>query len=219
MKGQLLFRNWNWRFACPNPFTLTLQTWCRDSAQSNSSESGIGRFSRELRLVFRSVITKGQPAGKEESLKTCMNRFSSKHQLYYLSLHSCSPVLSSHRQHKQLSRRPMEAIPTSPLRRGTTPFRLSPWALGTQQLVRFRCLASPPVTSTPLLARDRLISTSGIQIQPPALPRFYLTPRAHKTQLSEQPRLNLTIPAVTTRPMVHSHSLATSLATTTPRWV
>src|SRR5204863_9491485 len=119
----------------------------------------------------------------------------------------------------QLSRRPMEAIPTSPLRRGTTLLGVSPRALGIQQLVHFRCLASPSVTSTPLLARDRLILTSGIQIQPPALPRFYLTPRAHKTQLSELPRLNLTIPAVTTRPMVHSPSLATSLATTTPRWV
>ena len=41
---------------------------------------------------------------------------------------------------------PPGAIPTSPLLRGTTPFRLSPWALGTQQSVRFRCLASPLAT-------------------------------------------------------------------------
>jgi hypothetical protein len=35
-----------------------------DSISLNSSESGIGRFSRELRLVFRPAVTKGQPAGK-----------------------------------------------------------------------------------------------------------------------------------------------------------
>jgi hypothetical protein len=29
--------------------------------------------------------------------------------------------------------------------------------VGTQELVRFRCLASPPATSTPPLALDRLI--------------------------------------------------------------
>ena len=33
----------------------------------NRSESGIGRFSPELRLVFRPAVTKGQPAGEEES--------------------------------------------------------------------------------------------------------------------------------------------------------
>ena len=87
---------------------------------------------------------------------------------------------------------PEEAIPTSRPRRGTTPFRLSPWALGTQQLVRFRCLASPLATSTPLLALDRLILTPRIQIRPLALQRFCLTPPAQKTQLSEQRRLNLT---------------------------
>jgi len=38
-----------------------------DSTPLNSSESGIGRFSRELRLAFRPAVTKGQPAGKEES--------------------------------------------------------------------------------------------------------------------------------------------------------
>src|SRR6266566_7235755 len=129
-----------------------------------------------------------------------MNRFSSKHQLCYFSLHSCWPALSSHRQHKQLSRRPMEAIPGSPLRRGTTLFRLSPPALGIQQLVHFRCLASPPATSTPLLALYRLILTRRIQIRPPALQRFCLTPPAQKTRPMEQPRLNLTKPATTTRP-------------------
>ena len=33
----------------------------------DSSEPGIGGFSRELRLVFRPAVIKGQPAGKEES--------------------------------------------------------------------------------------------------------------------------------------------------------
>ena len=87
---------------------------------------------------------------------------------------------------------PPGAIPTSPLLRGTTPFRLSPWALGTQQLVRFRCLASPLATSTPLLALERLILTPRIQIRPLALQRFCLTPPAQKTRPMEQPRLNLT---------------------------
>src|SRR5436190_8957747 len=129
----------------------------------------------------------------------------------------------------------MEAIPTSPLRRGTMLLRLSPPALEIQQLVRFRCLASPPATSTPLLALDRLILTKRIQIRPPALQRFCLTPPAQKTQLSEQPRLNLTIPASTTRPMERSlfsairkaeatrpsagmRSSATSPAVATLRW-
>src|SRR2546429_2206758 len=64
---------------------------------------------------------------------------------------------------------PRGAIPTSPLLRGTTPFRLSPSALGTQQLVRFRCLASPQAASTTLLALQRLILIPRIQI--PALAR------------------------------------------------
>src|SRR5437763_9041508 len=113
----------------------------------------------------------------------------------------------------------MEAILTTPLRRGTTLFRLSPWALGTQQLARFRRLASPPATSTLLLALDRLILTPRIQIRPPALQRFCLTPPAHKTRLSEQPRLNLTIPATETRPMERSRFLATLPASKTRRSV
>ena len=34
----------------------------------NRSESGIGRFSPELRLVFRPAVTKGQPAGKKKKV-------------------------------------------------------------------------------------------------------------------------------------------------------
>src|SRR5437867_1193021 len=83
---------------------------------------------------------------------------------------------------------------------GTTPFRLSPRALGTQHWVRFRCLASPLATSTPLLALDRLILTPRIQTRPPALQRFCLTPPAQKTRPMEQPRLNLTKPAASIRP-------------------
>src|SRR5947209_7238530 len=82
---------------------------------------------------------------------------------------------------KSSTRRPPGAIPTSPLLPGITPFRLSPWALGTQQLVRFRCLASPLAASTPQLALDRLILTPRIQIPPLALQRFCLTPPAQKT--------------------------------------
>src|SRR5882724_11879157 len=93
---------------------------------------------------------------------------------------------------------PRGAIPTSPLLRGTTPFRLSPWALGTQQLVRFRCLASPPGASTPLLALERLTSTPETTIRPPVLQRFCSTPRGQKTRPTELPHLNLTIPAVKT---------------------
>src|SRR5258708_32955606 len=101
----------------------------------------------------------------------------------------------------------MEGIPTSPLRRGTTLFRLSPAALGIQELVRFRCLVCPPATSTPLLALYRLILTSRIQIRPLALQRFCLTLPAHKTRPMEQPRLNLTIAATKTRPLERSPSL------------
>src|SRR6476620_3320292 len=86
----------------------------------------------------------------------------------------------------------MEAIPTSPLRRGTTLFSILPAALGIQELVRFRCLASPTAISTPLSALDRLILTQRIQIRPLALQRFCLTPSAQKTQLSGLARLNLT---------------------------
>src|SRR5437763_16242952 len=106
----------------------------------------------------------------------------------------------------------MEAIPTLIRRRETTPFRLSPWALGTQQLVRFRCLASPLGASTLLLALDRLILTPRIQIRPLALQRFCLTPPALKTRPMEQPRLNLTIPAAKTLPMAPLHSSTTPLA-------
>src|SRR5438874_12959969 len=86
----------------------------------------------------------------------------------------------------------MEAIPTLIRRRGTTPFRLSPRALGTQHLVRFRCLASRPAASTPLLALERLILTPRIQTRLLALQRFCLTPPAQKTRPMEQPRLSLT---------------------------
>src|SRR5438132_936925 len=41
----------------------------------------------------------------------------------------------------------MAGIPTSPLRRGITPFRRSLRVLGTQQSVPFRCLASPLAAS------------------------------------------------------------------------
>src|SRR5712672_378498 len=85
-------------------------------------------------------------------------------------------------------------IPTSPLLRGSTPFRLSPWALGTQQLVRFRCLASPLAASTPPLSLERLTLTPRIQIRPLALQLFCLTPPAQKIRPLEQPRLNLTKP-------------------------
>src|SRR6184192_3339331 len=98
----------------------------------------------------------------------------------------------------------MEAIPTLIRRRGTTPFRLSHWALGTQHLVRFRRLASPLAASTPLLALERLISTPRIQIRLLALQRFCLTPQGQKTRPMEQPRLNLTKPATTTRPLERS---------------
>src|SRR6059058_1402111 len=110
----------------------------------------------------------------------------------------------------------MEAIPTLIRRRGTTPFRLSPRALGTQQLVRFRCLASPLAASTPLLALERLILTLRIQIRPLALQRFCLTPPAQKTRPMEQPRLNLTKPAAKTLPMAPLHSSTTPLAASTP---
>src|SRR6266481_2346512 len=93
----------------------------------------------------------------------------------------------------------MEGIPTSPRRKGITPFRLSPWALGTQQLVRFQCLASPLAASTPLLALDRWILTPRIQIRLLALQRFCLTPLAQKTRPIEQPRLNLTTAAAKTQ--------------------
>ena len=39
-----------------------------DSIPLNSSESGIGRFSRELRLVFRPAVTKGQPSGEKKKV-------------------------------------------------------------------------------------------------------------------------------------------------------
>src|SRR5207248_4648212 len=83
------------------------------------------------------------------------------------------------------------------------------WALGTQQLVRFRCLASPLAASTPLLALERLILTPRIQIRPLALQRFCLTPRAQKTRPMEQPHLNLTTSATKTRPMERSRCLVT----------
>src|SRR5260370_33011622 len=131
----------------------------------------------------------------------------------YLPL--CSPALRFHRGRKASCRRPPGAIPTSPLLRGTTPFRLSPWALGTQQLVRFRCLASPQATSTPLLALERLILTPRIQIQLLALQRFCLTPPSQKTRPMEQPHLNLTKPSATTRPMERSLCFLTLQPTTT----
>src|SRR4029077_338622 len=107
---------------------------------------------------------------------------------------------------------PPGATPASLPLLGTTLFRRSRWALGTQQSVRFRCLASPLATSTPLLALERLILTKRIQIRPLALQRFCLTPPAQETRPMEQPRLNLTIPAATTRPPAHSRCLATQRA-------
>ena len=108
---------------------------------------------------------------------------------FFFRLPSASPGLRFRRQHKASCRRPPGAIPTSPPLRGTTPFRLSPWALGTQQLVRFRCLASPLATSTPLLALDRLILTLRIQIRPLALQHFCLRrERGKRRQDCQYPR-------------------------------
>src|ERR1051325_5785840 len=95
---------------------------------------------------------------------------------------SCSSALRVYPQGRQWSHHPPGAIPTSPLLRGTTPFRFSPWAWGTQQLVRFRCFTSPLATSIPLLALDRLILTPEISIRPLALQRFCLTPPEQKTR-------------------------------------
>src|SRR6266550_9445493 len=131
-----------------------------------------------------------------------------------------SRALRWRRQLERLAHHRMGAIPTSPLLRGTTPFRLSLRDLGTQQLVRFRCLASPVAVSTLLLALERLILTPRIQIRPLALQRFCLTPPAHKTRPMERPRLNLTKPAATTRPPVILRSISTPPAPTTrpPVW-
>src|SRR5260370_444437 len=123
----------------------------------------------------------------------------------YLPL--CSPALRFHRGRKASCHRPPGAIPTSPLLRGTTPFRLSPWALGTQQLVRFRCLASPQATSTPLLALERFILTPRIRIQLLALHRFCLTPPAQKTRPPASTRSLATTPPTAIRPTVILHSL------------
>src|SRR5262249_40191737 len=123
--------------------------------------------------------------------------------------HSHSSVSRFHQVGKQSYRRPPEAIPTSQLLRGTTPFSLSRWVLGTQQSARFRCLGSPGATSTPLLALDHLTLTLRMQIRPLVPQRFCLILPAHKTQLSEQPRLNLTIPAATTRAMERLRFLTT----------
>src|SRR5215469_4560653 len=135
----------------------------------------------------------------------------------------------------QLFRRRMEGIPTSTPQRGITLLRLSPPALGTQQLVRFHCLASLPATSTPLLALERLILTPRIQIRPLALQRFCLTPPAQKTRPMEPLRLNLTkparktarlapLPTLTTLPpttlrLVLERSLTTLVAASTRLWV
>src|SRR5690349_6557827 len=102
----------------------------------------------------------------------------------------------------------MEDILTSRLRRGTTLLRLSLRVLGIQQLVLFRCLRSPPATSIPLLVLERLILIKRIQIRPPALQRFCLTPRARKTQLWEQLHLNSTILGIKTRQLEPSRFLA-----------
>src|SRR5215472_3259682 len=109
----------------------------------------------------------------------------------------------------------MEDIPTSRLRRETTLLRLSPREPGIRQLVRFRCLALPPATSTLLLVLDRLILTRRISIQPPALQRFCLTLPARKTQLWEQLHLNSTIPGMKTRPLEPLPFLATPAAPST----
>src|SRR3954452_19511465 len=98
----------------------------------------------------------------------------------------------------------MAGIPTSPLRREITLFRRSLRVLGTQQSVRFRCLASPLAASTPLLALERLILIPQIPIRLLALQRFCLTPPAQKTRPMGQPRLNLTTRPATTRPMARS---------------
>src|SRR5881227_3980076 len=109
----------------------------------------------------------------------------------------------------------MAGIPTSPLRRGITPFRRSLRVLGTQQSVPFRCLASPLAASTPLLALERLILIPQIPIRLLALQRFCLTPPAQKTRPMGQPRLNLTITAATTLLSVLLRSLATPAAPST----
>ena len=120
----------------------------------------------------------------------------------------------------------MEAIPTSPPRKGKTPFKASPPALRTQQLVGLRSLATLMAASIPLPARGRFFSTPQTQIRRLARRRFYSTPPASTTPpLERPPLLNNTIgeentatgivrslatqPAGSTRPTALARSIST----------
>ena len=78
-----------------------------------------------------------------------------------------------------------EAIRTLPRRKEKAPFLISLPGLATQHLGRFRSRVLPPAALIPRLAPERCYSTTGIQIQPLALQRFYSIRPAKPTLLSE----------------------------------
>ena len=71
------------------------------------------------------------------------------------AVQSPSLVLPFATVRKRSSRRPMEAIPTSPRRKGPTPLRTLPLALVTRELVGFHYSARPPPASTLVSAPGR----------------------------------------------------------------
>jgi len=64
---------------------------------------------------------------------------------------------------------------------GQKPFKASPPVALTLQLVTSRFLPIPPAVSIPLLALERLTSTSQATIRPPALQLSCLTPPERTT--------------------------------------
>ena len=82
------------------------------------------------------------------------------------------------------------------------------WA--TQQLVLFRCLASPPAASTPLLALERLILTPRIQNTATGAAALLFNTTGTENTANGTAALEFNdIPAATIRLSVHSRCLAT----------
>src|SRR4051812_35615978 len=110
----------------------------------------------------------------------------------------------------------MAATLISPQLKEPKPFKASPAASQTQPLVGGRCSSTALETSIPLWALERSTSTLAITIRLLGQQRFCLTPPAHKTQPTEQRRLNRMLPAAATRQMERSLSLATPEVSSTP---
>src|SRR6478609_6436401 len=103
----------------------------------------------------------------------------------------------------------MGAIPATQRRMDVMHFRALPPGLEIQELVGIRSLRTTSAVTTPLPARERWFSTTGIPIRPLVRQRFCSTQPAQTTLLLEPTLWCLTTQAPTIRLSVRIRCLTT----------